>query len=111
MKAFRGSITSKCRTERVAAAALAKQPRAVKLMEKLCAADVMRRFDRFTDQQQLDHFFQNGLCNEWASMLLGKSYGTGNYSMYGAFTVDLETCMITDDPNAVPVVRDIEIAK
>jgi hypothetical protein len=44
-------------------------------------------------------------------MLLGKSYGTGNYSMYGAFTVDLETCMITDDPNAVPVVRDIEIAK
>jgi hypothetical protein len=64
MKAFRGSITSKCRTERVAAAALAKQPRAVKLMEKLCAADVMRRFDRFTDQQQLDHFFQHGLCNE-----------------------------------------------
>ena len=40
------------------------------------------------------------LPNEWATMLLGLGYGTGEYSMYGAFTVDLAACTIVDDPNA-----------
>jgi hypothetical protein len=30
--------------------------------------------------------------------------------MYGAFTVDLEACTITDDRNAGPVVQNIKIA-
>ena len=51
------------------------------------------------------------LSNEWASLLLGESYGTGEYSMYGAFVVDLDKCTITDDPNADPVVQNIDIAR
>jgi hypothetical protein len=46
----------------------------------------------------------------WASMLLGEGFGTGEYSMYGAFTVDLETCAITDNRNADPIVENIQIA-
>jgi hypothetical protein len=61
------------------------------------------------DRQKLDHILQD-LCNEWASMLLGDSYGTGEYSMYGAFAVDLEACTITDDRAADPIVENIQIA-
>jgi hypothetical protein len=56
-----------------------------------------------------DHI-HHWLCNEWAAMLLGDSYGTGEYSMYGAFTVDLEACTIADDPHADPIVENISIA-
>jgi hypothetical protein len=49
------------------------------------------------------------LVEKWASVLLG-GFGGGEYSMYGAFTVDLEECTVTDDPHAAPVVRNIEIA-
>jgi hypothetical protein len=51
------------------------------------------------------------LCSEWAALLLGASFGTGEYSMYGAFTVDLEACAIADDPNARPVVENITLAE
>src|SRR5262245_791272 len=44
-----------------------------------------------------------------AALLGGRGFGTGNYSMYGAFVADLVAETITDDPMAVPVVRDIEI--
>jgi hypothetical protein len=59
----------------------------------------------------LKDIVEDWLCSEWASMLLGDSYGTGEYSMYGAFTVDLVGCTITDDRDAEPVVQNIEIAK
>jgi len=49
------------------------------------------------------------LVLEWASMLLGGGFGTGEYSMYGAFTVDLDACTINDDPNAEAIVRNISI--
>jgi len=61
------------------------------------------------DPKKLDHILFD-LCNEWASMLLGEGFGTGEYSMYGAFTVDLETCAITDDRDADPIVENISIA-
>jgi len=51
------------------------------------------------------------LCHEWANLLLGNSFGTGNYSMYGAFKVDLQKCTITDDPDAEPIVENIQIAE
>jgi len=35
-----------------------------------------------------------------ASCLLGSGYGTGEYSMYGAFVADLSTGELTDDPSA-----------
>jgi hypothetical protein len=59
----------------------------------------------------LKSFVRYSLCDEWATMLLGSGYGTGEYSMYGAFTVDLEACTISDDPDADPVVQNIEIAE
>ncbi|MGY3448636.1 hypothetical protein [Bradyrhizobium sp. USDA 4353] len=51
------------------------------------------------------------LVEEWAMLLFGGGYGTGEYCMYGAFWVDLEACTITDDRNADPVVQNIIIAK
>jgi hypothetical protein len=71
----------------------------------------MRTGGESSDQGALKSVVNDWLCNEWASMLLGESFGTGNYSMYGAFTVDLETCTITDDPAADPVVEHIRIAR
>ena len=49
------------------------------------------------------------LADEWATMLLGRGYGTGEYSMYGAFTVDLVACTIVDDPNAKPESEAIDM--
>jgi hypothetical protein len=40
------------------------------------------------------------LAHEMACQLLGESYGTGEYQLYGAFTADLKTGKITDDPKA-----------
>jgi hypothetical protein len=51
------------------------------------------------------------LCDDWATMLLGRGFGTGEYSMYGAFTVDLEACTIADDPGAEAVVQNISISR
>jgi hypothetical protein len=64
-----------------------------------------------SDQGALKGVVEDWLCHEWASMLLGRSFGTGEYSMYGALTVDLETCTITDDPGAGPIVENIRIAR
>ena len=50
------------------------------------------------------------LVEEWAMLLLGRGFGTGEYCMYGAFWVDLEACTIIDDGNADPVVKNITIA-
>jgi hypothetical protein len=54
-------------------------------------------------------FATDWLANDWAWALLG-NFGAGEYSMYGAFTVDLEECLITEDSNAQPIVQNITIA-
>ena len=36
-----------------------------------------------------------------ATVLLGKGFGTGEYELYGAFTANLETGELVDDPTAV----------
>jgi hypothetical protein len=48
-------------------------------------------------------------ADECASRLLGNGFGTGEHLLYGAFTVDLDACTIADDPNADPIVRNIQI--
>ncbi|HKD31545.1 MAG TPA: hypothetical protein VKC66_37285 [Xanthobacteraceae bacterium] len=96
---------------RITAAVLVERAREAQLLDKLYAAELMRRFDGMSDQRQLDLFFHGYLCVAWASMLLGDGFGTGEYSMYGAFTVDLDTCTITDDPGADPIVQNIRIAQ
>jgi len=45
----------------------------------------------------------------WAVQLLGQGYGTGEYVMYGALWVDLESGIATDDPNPAPVVKNITL--
>lgn len=52
----------------------------------------------FPDPQTL----ADEVANQWTSRLLGQGYGAGEYRMYGAFWVDLETGLVTDDPNATP---------
>jgi hypothetical protein len=80
------------------------------LLDQVYAAKMMRPSIHFSDRQQLALFLDSYLVGEWASMLLCHGYGTGEYSMYGAFTVDLEACTITDDRIAEPIVKNIRIA-
>jgi hypothetical protein len=62
--------------------------------------------DELLVQELLDY----PLAVNWAAALLGgHGFGTGEYSMYGAFVADLVAGTITDDPMAGPVVRNIEI--
>lgn len=42
------------------------------------------------------------VASTWAVQLLGRGYGTGAYTMYGGFWVDLDTGLVTDDPDAQP---------
>jgi len=55
--------------------------------------------------------FVDMVCHDFATMLLGQSFGTGEFSMFGAFTVDLEARIISDDPRADPVVQNISIGR
>jgi hypothetical protein len=84
------------------------------LLGRIYSAGIMRPSAeisrRFPDRELLREFLDDWLVNEWAIMLLGGGFGTGEYSMYGAFTVDLEACTIRDDRNADPVVQNIHIA-
>ena len=62
------------------------------------------------DERMVQDTLDFPLAQNWAAALLGgHSFGTGAYSMYGAFVVDLVAETITDDPKASPVVRNIEI--
>ncbi len=89
---------------------LAEQLRGAGLLHRLYAADVVDRPMGASPDQETDVAVLGWLCDEWASLLLGTGYGTGEYSMYGAFTVDLDACTITDDRNADPIVDNIQIA-
>jgi hypothetical protein len=83
------------------------------IFDKLCAAGFMNHLRGGSTAQptaELRRFLSNWLIDEWASILFGGGFGAGEYSMYGAFTVDLDACTITDDPHADPVVENIRIA-
>lgn len=60
-------------------------------------------------RQALGELIDFGLGEAWATALLGKGFGTGEYSMYGAFSVDLETREILDDPDAEPITQNISL--
>lgn len=63
-----------------------------------------------TSTARLTDVLQNWMPEQWATLLLGYGFGTGQYSMYGAFTVDLLKCTITDDHDAtVPANGNIVI--
>jgi hypothetical protein len=85
--------------------------RDVQAQAVLHATNRVKRSGAVTDEAFLANLGCDWLGHEWASMLLGDSYGTGEYFMYGAFTVDLDACTVTDDTNADPVVENITIAE
>jgi hypothetical protein len=78
---------------------------------KLVAAKITIGGPARSDEEQVRDVINYWLANEWVSLLLGGGFGTGEYSMYGACTVDLETGLITDDPKAEPIVQNIVIDK
>jgi len=82
----------------------------IQVKDKLYAAELMRNDVHMSDQEQLYETIRYGMPTDWATMLLGRGYGTGEFWMYGAFTVDLVACTITDDPRADAVVENIVIA-
>jgi hypothetical protein len=46
------------------------------------------------------HFAMDDLAHPLAEKLVGRGYGTGEYQLYGAFTADLRTGRLLDDPAA-----------
>jgi hypothetical protein len=60
------------------------------------AADLYRE----ADAQTAVRYVLDELAYAYASAILGDGFGTGEYELYGAFTADLRTGEIVDDPNA-----------
>jgi hypothetical protein len=99
--------------EPIEAEVLVKRLHDMGIHEQLCAAgfrDHMRGVLPKQKMSDIKAFACGWLIDDWAWVLLGSSYGTGEYTMYGAFTVDLDECSVTDDSNARPIVQNIEIA-
>ncbi|MGF6306852.1 hypothetical protein ABIB82_000999 [Bradyrhizobium sp. i1.8.4] len=82
-----------------------------KLLDRLVARGVTSRHDGASERNQIASFVRDWLCTEFATMLLGSGYGTGEHVLYGAFTVDLDACTVIDDPGADPVTCNIEIVR
>jgi hypothetical protein len=92
--------------------ALAQKLLDLQIHEKIYTAGILTREAFGGDQKfQLKAIADDWLCAVWATLLLGSGFGTGEYAMFGAFSVDLDTCLITDDPKADPIVEHIAIAK
>ena len=72
------------------------------LIEKLQQAEWLHQSpDHPRDESEvLRDALEYSLPEEWAVLLLSEGFGTGEYSMYGAFTVDLEGLTIRDDRDA-----------
>src|SRR5215471_4874996 len=73
---------------RIDAPTLLEQLHVTRVRDELFDTGVVKRSGNRSDGEQLTDLVRSWLSYEWASMLLGDSYGTGEYSMYGAFTVD-----------------------
>lgn len=72
------------------------------LIDKLQQADGLHQSQGHSraESDVLREALEYSLPEEWAVLLLGEGFGTGEYSMYGAFVVDLETLTIHDDRDA-----------
>lgn len=73
------------------------------LVEKLRSAELLYESPEHprSDRDQIESTLED-LASEWGMLLLGGSFGTGAYQMYGAFEVDLIAGTIIDDPQATP---------
>ena len=59
------------------------------------------QFESLTPQQRIQ-FALDYLAYALASKLLGEGFGTGEYSMFGAFRADLTSGEIVDEPTEAP---------
>lgn len=83
------------------------------LADRLIAAGVGQKleetgqaFDRETgERHEMKNVLSDWVATGWAAKLLGEGFGTGEYYMYGACKVDLETRLIEDDPAAAAVIQ------
>jgi hypothetical protein len=94
--------------ERLAPDEVAGRLAATRLRERLAEAGLWHSQWGKGEQAMRDIALYT-FAEECAVLLLGGGYGTGPFYMYGAFTVDLDTCTIVDDSNAEPIVENIEI--
>ncbi|MDB5331316.1 MAG: hypothetical protein JWP03_2467 [Phycisphaerales bacterium] len=80
------------------AAELAKSP----VVERVRKAAGQQRYNPYeeTSDDLVARYALDSLAHKLASKLLGDSYGTGEYQLYGAFTADLVSGEIVDDPTA-----------
>ncbi len=58
-------------------------------------------FEKLANDLVIKYAFDN-FAMALSIRLLGRGYGTGEYELYGAFTIDLNTGDMVDDPNAQP---------
>ncbi len=65
--------------------------------------------NKMSKRDQMRYLVCDALATEWASMMLGWGFGTGEYVMYGAFTVDLDTSTIVDDPHAAAITKNLTL--
>lgn len=81
-------------------------PEIVAQLRKAAASRPYNNYEDVNDTT-LARYAVDELAHALASKLLGDGYGTGEYQLYGAFTADLRTGQITDDP-AAPKPADME---
>lgn len=79
------------------------------LARDLEAAGYVRPADFYTGGS-LREFLEDVIGQTWSWRLLGTGWGTGPFVLFGAFSVDLKTGVVTDDPNPTPIVRNIQFA-
>jgi hypothetical protein len=95
--------------DRLAARAVAEALVQTPIMARLTSAGLGREMDDRLPLDQLLDLTNYVLASECAALLLGNGFGTGPYYLYGAFTMDLDTCTIADDRNAAAEVQNIEV--
>lgn len=76
---------------------------------RLIEAGFITQIENYSAHQQFDDIIRYSLVEDWATRLLGRGFGTGEYYLYGAFTADLEAGTLTDDRRAEAIVENIEI--
>jgi hypothetical protein len=97
--------------ERLAPDEAARRLAATRLTERLAEVQLWHLRDGEAGANTLRDVLHSSLATDWAAKLLGEGYGTGPFYLYGAFTADLDSCIVVDDRNADPVVENIEIER
>lgn len=60
-------------------------------------------------KRSMQDVLDDAVAQTWANTLLTDGFGTGEMVLYGAFSVDLASGVVIDDPDPAPVVRNITL--